>query len=54
LRDNLADLKPEEAAVLALLESRLKKTTKDKFADSVAHLERATRASRRKSPKAVA
>ncbi len=35
LRENLSTLKPEEAAVLALLESRLKKTTKEKLRDSL-------------------
>ena len=54
LRENLSDLKPEEAAVLALLESRLKKTTNDKFADSVAYLDRGKRATPRKSPRAAA
>lgn len=38
LRERLTTLKPEEAAVLALLESRLKKTTKDKLRDSLAAL----------------
>ena len=36
LRDDLADLKPEEAAVLTLLETRLSMTLKDKLKASVA------------------
>ena len=36
LRDDLADLKPEEAAVLTLLETRLRMTLKDKLKASVA------------------
>jgi DNA topoisomerase-1 len=35
LRDELPSLKPEEAAVLSLLEARLKRTLKDKLEDSV-------------------
>jgi DNA topoisomerase I len=36
LRDELADLKPEEAAVLTLLQSRLRTTLKDKLVESAA------------------
>ena len=39
LRENLPDLRPEEAAVLTFLEARLKRTLKDKLEDSVALLE---------------
>ena len=39
LSQNLADLRPEEAAVLTFLEARLRRTLKDKLADSVALLE---------------
>ena len=38
LRDNLSDLRPEEAAVLTFLEARLKRTLNDKLQDSVALL----------------
>jgi DNA topoisomerase-1 len=38
LRDELADLKPEEAAVLTLLQSRLRTTLKDKLVESAARL----------------
>jgi DNA topoisomerase-1 len=36
LRDHLADLKPEEAAVLALLDARLNRTLSDSLKDSLA------------------
>jgi DNA topoisomerase-1 len=36
LRDDIATLKPEEAAVLALLEARLKRTLEDQLKASVA------------------
>ena len=39
LRDDLGGLKPEEAAVLTLLEGRLSRTLKDKLRDSVEELE---------------
>ncbi len=39
LRENLPDLRPEEAAVLTFLEARLKRTLKDKLEDSVALLD---------------
>ena len=38
LRENLAGLKPEEAAVLTLLEGRLSRTLEDKLHDSVVAL----------------
>jgi DNA topoisomerase I len=41
LRDDLAALKPEEAAVLGLLEARLNRTLTDKLKDSVAALDKA-------------
>jgi DNA topoisomerase-1 len=41
LRDNLATLKPEEAAVLTLLQSRLSTTLKDKLEASAAKLDAA-------------
>jgi DNA topoisomerase-1 len=53
LRSRLSTLKPEEAAVLALLESRLKKTTKDKLADSLAIVGNKTPARRRSAKKAA-
>jgi DNA topoisomerase-1 len=40
LRNNLGDLKPEEAAVLGLLQSRLSRTLEDKLHDSVALLDK--------------
>lgn len=40
LRDDLAQLKPEEAAVLALLEARLKRTLADALTDSLAAVKR--------------
>ncbi|HWJ94253.1 MAG TPA: DNA topoisomerase IB [Telluria sp.] len=40
LRDELASLKPEEAAVLSLLEARLKRTLDDQLEDSLAALQR--------------
>jgi len=51
LRECLTALRPEEAAVLALLESRLKKTTKDKLRDSLAALAGPKSAQRRRGPK---
>jgi DNA topoisomerase-1 len=48
LRDKISALKPEEAAVLALLESRLKKTTKDKLRDSLAAVGSTKPATRRR------
>jgi DNA topoisomerase I len=41
LREELPSLKPEEAAVLSLLEARLKRTLKDKLEDSVKLLDAA-------------
>ena len=38
LRDDLAGLKPEEAAVLTLLQARLSMTLKDKLSESAARL----------------
>jgi DNA topoisomerase I len=38
LRDDLAGLKPEEAAVLTLLQARLSLTLKDKLIESTARL----------------
>jgi hypothetical protein len=38
LRDDLATLKPEEAAVLTLLQSRLCRTLRDKLEESAARL----------------
>jgi DNA topoisomerase I len=43
LRDELASLKPEEAAVLGLLEARLNRTLTDKLKDSVAALDKAAK-----------
>lgn len=43
LRNDLPTLSPEEAAVLALLESRLSRTLKDKLQDSVALLRKSKR-----------
>ena len=40
LKNGLADLKPEEAAVLGLLEARLKRTLTDKLKDSVETLDK--------------
>jgi DNA topoisomerase-1 len=51
LRERLTTLKPEEAAVLALLEGRLKKSTKDKLRDSLAVIGSAKPAPRRRSPR---
>lgn len=41
LRENLADLRPEEAAVLAMLEARLKRTLEDGLKDSLAAVKKA-------------
>jgi DNA topoisomerase-1 len=52
LQRELAVLRPEEAAVLALLESRLSRTLKDQLAASVEHAKaakRSTKAPRRKA-----
>jgi DNA topoisomerase I len=43
LRENLAALKPEEAAVLTLLEGRLSRTLEDKLHDSVVALSKSSR-----------
>ena len=53
LRENLQDLRPEEAAVLTFLEARLQRTLKDTPQDSVALLEgsKPRKASKRKQPK---
>src|SRR5215207_699526 len=53
LRENLQDLRPEEAAVLTFLEVRLQRTLKDKLQDSVALPRVANRGngSKRKQPK---
>ena len=53
LRDELAGLKPEEAAVLTFFEARLQRTLKDTLQDSVALLEgsKPRKASKRKQPK---
>jgi DNA topoisomerase-1 len=40
LRENLAALRPEEAAVLAMLEARLKRTLEDALQDSLAAVDR--------------
>ena len=44
LRDELASLKPEEAAVLALLEGRLNRTLSDQLKESLAETRRNRRA----------
>jgi DNA topoisomerase I len=46
LRDKLGSLKPEEAAVLALLEARLKRTLSDQLKESVAAAKKKRRAKR--------
>jgi DNA topoisomerase I len=46
LRDNLGSLKPEEAAVLALGEARLKRTLSDQLKESVAAAKKKRRAKR--------
>lgn len=46
LRENLASLKPEEAAVLALLEARLKRTLSDQLKESVAAAKKKLRTKR--------
>jgi DNA topoisomerase I len=55
LREDLSKLKPEEAAVLTLLEGRIKRTLEDKLRDSVAVLdggtEKGKEAPRRKGKK---
>jgi DNA topoisomerase-1 len=47
LREDLAQLKPEEAAVLAMLEARLKRTLEDSLKESLA----AVKKSRPKKPR---
>ena len=54
LRENLASLKPEEAAVLALLEARLKRTLSDQLKESVAAAKKKRRSTRGASAKEVA
>lgn len=54
LRERLTTLKPEEAAVLALLEGRLKKTTKDRLRDSLAVVGEIKRPVTRKARKKAA
>jgi DNA topoisomerase I len=49
LRGDLAQLKPEEAAVLAMLEARLKRTLEGSLKDSLAAVKK-----RKKKHKAVA
>ena len=49
LRDELPSLKPEEAAVLSLLEARLKRTLKDKLEDSVKLLDAAQKPAKARS-----
>jgi DNA topoisomerase-1 len=54
LRAELGSLKPEEVAVLTLLEGRLKRTLEDKLRDSVAELEppkTGATAAKRRSPR---
>ncbi|MHB1122065.1 MAG: DNA topoisomerase IB [Ramlibacter sp.] len=51
LRDDLASLKPEEAAVLALLEARLSRTLSGQLEDSLAALGKGAR--RRTAPRAA-
>jgi DNA topoisomerase I len=53
LRENLGSLKPEEAAVLALVEARLKRTLSDQLKESVAAAKKKRRA-KRDSAKEVA
>lgn len=52
LREELAELKPEEAAVLALLESRLNRTLSGQLEDSLAALGKGSR--KRAAPRAAA
>jgi DNA topoisomerase-1 len=54
LREELAALKPEEAAVLALLEARLKRTLEDALQDSLAALQPKKKPARAASPRARA
>ena len=57
LRDDLASLKPEEAAVLGLLEARLNQTLADTLEDSAAaarHRRRRAASERRRSPRGSA
>src|SRR3954467_14498801 len=49
LRQELPSLKPEEAAVLSLLEARLKRTLKDKLEDSVKLLDAAQKPAKAKT-----
>ena len=51
LREDLASLRPEEAAVLALLEARLNRTLAGQLEDSLAALGKSTR--RRTAPRAA-
>jgi DNA topoisomerase-1 len=54
LRENLASLRPEEAAVLALLETRLSRTLEDQLKDSLAKVKPAMRRRRAKNEAATA
>jgi DNA topoisomerase I len=51
LREDLSTLRPEEAAVLTLLEGRLKRTLEDKLHDSVALLDKPGKSNKAKKPK---
>jgi DNA topoisomerase-1 len=53
LREELDTLRPEEAAVLALLEARLSRTLEDQLKDSVAKAKKAARAGASKTRDAV-
>jgi DNA topoisomerase-1 len=53
LRDDLAALKPEEAAVLTLLQGRLERTLEDKLRDSVAELDKPARAPKKRKKKSA-
>jgi DNA topoisomerase-1 len=54
LRENLTSLRPEEAAVLALLETRLSRTLEDQLKDSLAKIKPAVRRRRAKNQAAAA
>jgi DNA topoisomerase-1 len=47
LRDELDSLRPEEAAVLALLETRLSRTLEDQLKDSISKVKKTSRAKSR-------